>query len=212
MSEILNLTNIYKSYEDEKVLNGINLSLKEGESIAITGHSGSGKSTLLHIIGLLDDKSSGHMSIFNNDVDKLSEIEKNNIRKNYLGFVYQFHYLINELNIFDNIKLPYLLKFNKENNDKIKYVMDRLRILNKSKNYPSELSGGQRQRAAICRAIVTSPKLLIADEPTGNLDSKNANLVKTDLFRLIESEKMSLILSTHDENLANNCGKQLRLN
>lgn len=212
MSEILNLTNIYKSYEDEKVLNGINLSLKEGESIAITGHSGSGKSTLLHIIGLLDDKSSGHMSIFNNDVDKLSEIEKNNIRKNYLGFVYQFHYLINELNIFDNIKLPYLLKFNKENNDKIKYVMDRLGILNKSKNYPSELSGGQRQRAAICRAIVTSPKLLIADEPTGNLDSKNANLVKTDLFRLIESEKMSLILSTHDENLANNCGKQLRLN
>lgn len=212
MNEILSLNNVYKSYENEKVLNGINLSLKEGESVAVTGHSGSGKSTLLHIIGLLDNKSSGQMFIFNNDVDKLSEIEKNNIRKNYLGFIYQFHYLINELNIFDNIKLPYLLKFQKENDDKIKSVMDSLGILNKCNNYPSELSGGQRQRAAICRAIITSPKLLIADEPTGNLDSKNANLVKTDLFKLIESERMSLILSTHDENLANNCEKQLKLN
>lgn len=205
MNKILEINNLVKQYEGNPILDKISLSLEKGSSLAVLGHSGCGKSTLLHLIGLLDTPTSGEIIISGVNINSLSSTEKTKLRKNKIGFIYQFHYLINELTVEENIALACKIKFSTVNKKNVEEVMENLNIITKRNFLPNQLSGGEKQRTAIARALVTKPELILADEPTGNLDKANALLVKKDFFNLIKLSGSSLILSTHDEELAKSC-------
>ena len=205
---VLKCTNIGKSYRDGslnvQVLRNLNLEVKEGEGISIIGSSGSGKSTLLHILGGLDKPSEGKITLMNQDISDMSQRQLGELRNNYLGFVYQFHHLLPEFSALENVMMPLLIgKKNKaeaetQATDMLEKVGLKQRILHR----PSELSGGERQRAAIARALVTRPKCLLADEPTGNLDRKNAQNILDMMMDLKTELNTSLIVVTHDDELA----------
>lgn len=208
---LLEIRDLNKSYGEQKVLCDFSLSVRQGESIAIVGPSGSGKSTLLHIIGLLDTPDSGEIELFGARYKNLNDEKKTKLRRDEIAFVYQFHYLINELTALENITLAYRIKYGCDPEDADLRIMKGLGIYEKMSSYPGQLSGGERQRVAICRALVTSPKLLLADEPTGNLDKTNAAKVRDDFMRIVAERGTTLILSTHDEDLAMHCDRKVLL-
>ncbi|HEX2934858.1 MAG TPA: ABC transporter ATP-binding protein [Bacteroidales bacterium] len=194
-----NLTKIFRTDEVETTaLNQINFEVSEGEFVAIMGPSGCGKSSLLNILGLLDNPSGGKY-IFNGvEVSKFKEKERTNLRKGQIGFVFQSFNLIDELTVYENIELPllYIKMSGSERKQRITEVMERLNIGHRRKHFPQQLSGGQQQRVAIARAVVAAPKLILADEPTGNLDSTNGNEVMKLLSALNESGT-TIVMVTH---------------
>ena len=205
---MIQLDNIKKVFQTEEVetwaLRNISLQVKEGEFVAIMGPSGCGKSTLLNIIGLLNNPTSGSYLLDGKDVSTLKESERTLIRRGMIGFVFQSFNLIDELNVVENIELPllYMGVSGKERRKRAEDVMERVAISHRAKHFPSQLSGGQQQRTAIARAILPHPKLILADEPTGNLDSKNGKEVM-ELLSELHKEGTTIVRVTHSLHDAN---------
>ncbi|MGL1894396.1 MAG: ABC transporter ATP-binding protein [Spirochaetaceae bacterium] len=207
MSSILEVSNVHKLYKSEgenlEVLKDISFSLNSGESLVITGESGCGKSTLLNIIGGLDSASSGIIKSCGYDISGLNEEKLTDYRKKSIGFIFQFHYLLKDFSALENLMLPLLI--NGENRKVAKehalQLIEDVGLTNRKMHFPSQLSGGERQRIAIARALANKPKIILADEPTGNLDEKNSRLVEALLFKLVEDYNKTLILVTHDATL-----------
>ncbi|SHO80703.1 ABC transporter ATP-binding protein [hydrothermal vent metagenome] len=201
---ILSAKNIIHYYEKERVMNDISLDINRGEFISIVGESGSGKSTFLSILSTLLQPTQGEIEILGQDSSKIKNID--NFRRTNIGFIFQFHYLINHLNIYDNISLA----TDKENIKNIKPILELLDIDTLSSRYPNEISGGQRQRVAIARALANNPAIIFADEPTGNLDSKNSQIV-FDKFRDIANKGTTIIVATHNMKLANQANRVITI-
>ena len=201
---MIKLHNIKKIFRTEEIetwaLREVSLEVKEGEFVAIMGPSGCGKSTLLNILGLLDNPTEGSYTLNGRDVSTLKENERTDLRKGVIGFVFQSFNLIDELNVYENIELPllYMKTPARERRQRIKAVMDRMAISHRRKHFPCQLSGGQQQRVAIARAVLANPKLILADEPTGNLDSTNGREVMELLSRL-HREGTTIIMVTHSQ-------------
>ena len=210
---VISCEQISKAYQDGQnqveVLKGVDLALTQGEMLAIVGSSGSGKSTLLHILGTLDTASSGSAKIKNQDVAKLSRSQQAAFRNQNLGFIYQFHHLLMEFSAVENVAMPLLIKglSAKEANVKALDMLDKVGLAHRSSHKPSALSGGERQRVAIARALVTEPALVLADEPTGNLDKQNAIKIYDLINQLNKSLNTSFVVVTHDLELADKLGK-----
>ncbi|MCX6261723.1 MAG: ABC transporter ATP-binding protein [Bacteroidia bacterium] len=205
MIRTINLTKIFRTEEIETTaLNKVTLEIKQGEFVAIMGPSGCGKSTLLNIIGLLDNPTDGEYYFDGREVGKLSERNRTLLRKGNIGFVFQSFNLIDELTVFENIELPliYLKLKSRERRDKVQQVLESMKMGHRKNHFPQQLSGGQQQRVAISRAVVTNPKLILADEPTGNLDSKNG-LEVMNLLTELNKAGTTIVMVTHSlENAA----------
>ncbi|NLV53267.1 MAG: ABC transporter ATP-binding protein [Bacteroidales bacterium] len=205
---MIKLENIKKVFSTEEVetwaLREVNLEVQEGEFVAIMGPSGCGKSTLLNILGLLDNPTEGVYTLNGKDVSTLMENERTEIRKGVIGFVFQSFNLIDELNVYENIELPLLYMETpvKERKERVEAVMDRMAISHRRNHFPSQLSGGQQQRVAIARAVLPNPKIILADEPTGNLDSKNGKEVMN-LLSELHKDGATIIMVTHSQHDAN---------
>ncbi|WP_306350075.1 ABC transporter ATP-binding protein [Flavobacterium sp. '19STA2R22 D10 B1'] len=201
MITIQNLSKVFRTEEIEtKALNEISLQIQQGEFVTIMGASGCGKSTLLNIIGLLDSANGGSYKLLNQEMMGLSEKEKSKSRKQNIGFIFQNFNLIDELSVYDNIELP--LIYNNvspaERKKKVEVIAERLAISHRLKHFPQQLSGGQQQRVAVARALVNEPKIILADEPTGNLDSKNGNEVM-ELLTDLHANGATILMVTHSE-------------
>jgi putative ABC transport system ATP-binding protein len=195
------LTKIFRTEEVETTaLNKVNLHVKEGEYVAVMGPSGCGKSTLLNILGLLDNPSSGSYIFNGTEVANLKERDRTVFRKGNIGFVFQSFNLIDELNVYENVELPliYLKMKASERKKKVEDALERMKITHRAKHFPQQLSGGQQQRVAIARAVVANPRLILADEPTGNLDSKNGIEV-INLLQELNKEGTTIIMVTHSD-------------
>lgn len=204
--EILKVENLRKEYGEgnSKViaLDGVNLEIERGEFVAIVGPSGSGKSTLLHIIGGVDNPDDGKVYIDGNDISKYSSKELSYFRRRKVGLIYQFYNLIQNLTVRHNIELPLKLDKRKINQDEFSDIVKKLGIESKLDSFPSELSGGQQQRVAIARSLIYNPSIILADEPTGNLDRKNSKEI-IEIFKYFNRTlKQTIILITHDEEIA----------
>ena len=201
MIKTINLQKIFKTEEVETwALNNVSIEVKQGEFVAIMGPSGCGKSTLLNIIGLLDNPTSGNYYFDGQEVGHLKEKQRTQVRKGNIGFVFQSFNLIDELNVYENVELPliYLKKKASEKRDLVTSILDRMNISHRVKHFPQQLSGGQQQRVAIARAVVAGPKLILADEPTGNLDSKNGAEVMN-LLTELNQEGTTIVMVTHSQ-------------
>ena len=201
MIKTKSLQKIFKTEEVETwALHDVSLEIHEGEFVAIMGPSGCGKSTLLNILGLLDNPSNGTYELNGVEVSKLSEADRTNLRKGVIGFVFQSFNLIDELNVYENIELPllYMGVPKDERKRRVEEVMARMDISHRVKHFPQQLSGGQQQRVAIARAVVANPKIILADEPTGNLDSKNGKEVM-DLLTQLNKEGTTVVMVTHSQ-------------
>ena len=193
-------------------LHNVSLEIKEGEFVAIMGPSGCGKSTLLNILGLLDNPTNGTYQLNGTDVSKFSEAERTNLRKGVIGFVFQSFNLIDELNVYENIELPllYMGVPKEERKQRVEEAMKRMDIAHRVKHFPQQLSGGQQQRVAIARAVVANPKIILADEPTGNLDSKNGKEVM-DLLTQLNREGTTVVMVTHSQHDAGYATRTINL-
>ncbi|MBR6604351.1 MAG: ABC transporter ATP-binding protein [Prevotella sp.] len=201
MIQLENIKKVFRTEEVETVaLAGITMKVEEGEFVAIMGPSGCGKSTLLNILGLLDNPTEGTYNLAGTEVGSLKESERTMVRKGQIGFVFQSFNLIDELNVEQNVELPlkYLGVPKKERQERVVEMLRRMGISHRSKHYPNQLSGGQQQRVAIARAVVTKPKLILADEPTGNLDSKNGFEVM-ELLKQLNDEGTTIVMVTHSQ-------------
>lgn len=201
MIKMRDVTKYYSSgFVKTFVLRDINLDIKEGEFVTVMGPSGAGKSTLLHILGMLDTQSSGEYSFYDKEIHRLNERQRSDIHKNYIGFVFQSYHLIDDLTVYENLETPLLYKKVKgsERKSRVCDMLDQFNIVGKQKLFPNQLSGGQQQRVAIARAIITEPKLILADEPTGNLNSKEGEEVM-DLFSELNKSGTTIIQVTHSE-------------
>lgn len=213
---MIQLTDIKKVFSTETVetwaLRNVSLEVREGEFVAIMGPSGCGKSTLLNILGLLDTPTEGTYTLGGRDVSKLSENDRTTIRKGVIGFVFQSFNLIDELNVYENIELPLLYMGipAKERKQRVEQVMDRMAITHRRGHFPSQLSGGQQQRVAIARAVLSNPKIILADEPTGNLDSVNGKEVMT-LLKELHQEGTTIIMVTHSQHDASYADRVINL-
>ncbi len=213
---MIKLDNITKIYSTEEVqttsLNGVSLEIKEGEFVAIMGPSGCGKSTLLNIIGLIDTPTTGTYLLNGKDVSTLTENERTDIRKGVIGFVFQSFNLIDELNVNENVELPllYMGVPAKERKERVLEVLRRMNMSQRGKHFPSQLSGGQQQRVAIARAVIGNPKIILADEPTGNLDSKNG-LEVMELLSQLNAEGTTIIMVTHSQHDATYANRIINL-
>ncbi len=201
MITIKNLSKIFQTEEVEtKALNEVSITINQGDFVTIMGASGSGKSTLLNIVGLLDSASSGSYHLLNQEMVGLKENQRSKTRKENIGFVFQNFNLIDELSVYDNIELP--LIYNNiaaaERKQKIEKMAERLGISHRLKHYPQQLSGGQQQRVAVARALINDPKIILADEPTGNLDSKNGNEVM-ELLTDLHAQGATILMVTHSD-------------
>ena len=214
MTALLTCTNISKTYQDGKlqntVLKGVDLIVNEGEFLAIVGSSGSGKSTLLHIMGALDNPSEGTVVYQGKDINLLSDNQQAKWRNQQLGFVYQFHHLLSEFSALENVAMPLLIAGEKISiaTQKATDMLIKVGLEHRVKHKPSELSGGERQRVAIARALINSPKLVLADEPTGNLDAKSAESIYQLLKTLNEELGTAFVVVTHDQSLAEKLDRQ----
>ncbi len=197
-----------------EILKDINLEILPGEKIAFLGSSGSGKTTLLSILAGLDSDYTGEVRLFGKLLSDLNEDERANLRKNRVGFLFQNFLLIPELNVLENVLLPIEIggKLNSDFENKAKLLIDKVGLSNRIKAYPNTLSGGEQQRVALARAFINDPEILFVDEPTGSLDEKNGSVVTDLLFQLNEKFKTTVILVTHDLNLAKQCDRILQLN
>lgn len=201
MIKIENLSKIFRTEEVEtKALSEISIEIKQGEFVTIMGASGCGKSTLLNIVGLLDNASGGSYKLLSQEINGLKETERSKIRKENIGFVFQNFNLIDELSVYDNIELPLIYNNvpSAERKKKVEAIAERLAISHRLKHFPQQLSGGQQQRAAVARALVNDPKIILADEPTGNLDSKNGNEVM-ELLTDLHANGATILMVTHSD-------------
>ena len=213
MIKVQNLTKIFRTEDIETLaLDGVSFTINDGEFVAVMGPSGCGKSTLLNILGLLDNPTSGSYELLGQEVGKLKERERTKFRKGNIGFVFQSFNLIDELNVYENIELPlrYLNISASERKERVTAMMKRMAITHRSKHFPQQLSGGQQQRVAIARAVVANPKLILADEPTGNLDSKNGKEVM-DLLTELHDEVTTIVMVTHSQRDAGYAGRVIDL-
>lgn len=218
MTAILTATNINKVYNEGKistqVLTGLDLQIQAGERIAIVGTSGSGKSTLLHILGGLDTPTSGEVWLHGKCLNQLNETQRGQMRNQYLGFVYQFHHLLPEFSALENVAMPLLMRDDVgigSARQQAQDLLTKVGLEHRLEHRPGELSGGERQRVAIARALVTKPSLILADEPTGNLDYDNAQSVFELLSELQHTMQTALLMVTHDRSLARLADRQLLL-
>ncbi len=204
MSNIVEIKNLTKSYEkgNIKALNGIDLSIEEGEFVSIIGPSGSGKSTLLNMLGALDTPDSGSINVAGFDLKENKHLNK--FRADEIGFVFQLHNLIPNLSVVENVEIPMFTKDwnSKKMRERVLYLLDIVGLKDKSKMLPNKLSGGERQRVAIARALANEPSIILADEPTGSLDSKTSNKILKQLDKLHNEENVTLIMVTHDMDVA----------
>ena len=201
MITVTNLSKIFRTEEIETTaLNGVSFEIKDGEFVAIMGPSGCGKSTLLNILGLLDNPTDGSYQLLGQEVGKLKEKDRTKFRKGNIGFVFQSFNLIDELNVYENVELPlkYLNISSSERKARVTEMLKRMNISHRAQHFPQQLSGGQQQRVAIARAVVSNPKLILADEPTGNLDSKNGKKVM-DLLTELNQEGTTIVMVTHSQ-------------
>ena len=199
MIKVTELSKVFRTEEIETTaLNGVSFEIKKGEFVAIMGPSGCGKSTLLNILGLLDNPSSGSYELMGQEVAQLKERDRTKFRKGNIGFVFQSFNLIDELNVFENVELPlkYLNMSASERKQRVTAMLKRMNISHRAQHFPQQLSGGQQQRVAIARAVISNPNLVLADEPTGNLDSKNGKEVM-DLLTELNSEGTTIVMVTH---------------
>ena len=212
---ILSLDNVAKSYQqghsDIKVLKQLNLTVNKGETVAILGHSGAGKSTLLSLIAGLDHPTSGSVNICKQEVSSLSEADLTKFRRDHLGIVFQQFHLISSLTALENVKLPIDILQQENSHEKAQKALEQVGLGHRHDHLPRQLSGGESQRVAIARAFVVEPDVLLADEPSGNLDSENGDKVMDLLFDLVEKKQMTMILVTHNKALADRCQKQYYL-
>ncbi|MES2064814.1 MAG: ABC transporter ATP-binding protein [Bacteroidota bacterium] len=214
---MIKLNNIQKVYRTDTIetlaLNGINLEIAEGEFLSIMGPSGCGKSTLLNIMGLLDEPSKGNISIAGQTTDRFNDKQLAKFRNQKLGFIFQSYHLIGDLQVIDNVELPLLYRDTtaKERRRLATEALEKVGLSNRLKHFPKQLSGGQRQRVAIARAIVGNPQIILADEPTGNLDSAMGNEIMEILLQLNRNEGTTIVMVTHDENMAQKTHRLVRL-
>ncbi len=213
MIKAINLTKVFRTESVETTaLNGVNLEINEGEFLAIMGPSGCGKSTLLNLLGLLDNPTDGELWFLEEEVSRYTENNRTDLRNGNLGFVFQSFNLIDELTVFENVELPLLYAgvSEKERVERVNSALDRMQIAHRSEHFPQQLSGGQQQRVAIARAIVTNPHIVLADEPTGNLDSVNGNEVMS-LLTELNREGTTVVMVTHSEENARMAGRLIRM-
>jgi putative ABC transport system ATP-binding protein len=213
MIKIENLSKSFRTTEVETIaLNNVSLEVGKKEFVAIMGPSGCGKSTLLNILGLLDNPSSGNYYLDGKEVGHLKEKDRTRVRKGNIGFVFQSFNLIDELNVFENVELPltYLNIPADERKRRVNEILSRMNISHRAKHYPQQLSGGQQQRVAIARAVVSNPKIILADEPTGNLDSKNGQEVM-ELLTELNKEGTTIVMVTHSQRDAGFAGRTVHL-
>lgn len=201
---VLSAKNIIKSYGDVKVLKGINLDVYRKEIISIVGASGAGKSTLLHILGTLENEDSGSLMIDSNEIKNLNKIDIASFRNSTIGFVFQFHNLLPEFNAFENVMMPALIggKDTQATKDYANELFDILSIVDRKNHKPSQLSGGEQQRVAVARALINKPQIIFADEPSGNLDSSNAEELHNLFFKLRDELDQTFVIVTHNDHLA----------
>ncbi len=213
MIQTKELVKIFRTDEVETTaLNKVDLEVNSGEFVAVMGPSGCGKSTLLNIIGLLDNPSAGELYFDGTEVSRYKERQRTNLRKGNIGFVFQSFNLIDELTVYENVELPllYMNVSSSERKQKVNAVLDRMKIAHRKKHFPQQLSGGQQQRVAISRAVVTNPKLILADEPTGNLDSANGEEVMN-LLTELNKEGTTIIMVTHSPSDADKAHRIVQL-
>jgi putative ABC transport system ATP-binding protein len=213
MIQLENIEKIYQAGDIETLaINDVSLKINQGDFVSIMGPSGCGKSTLLNILGLLDNPDRGNLYFNNEEISRKSEVKKASIRKNNIGFIFQNFNLIDELSVFENVELPLIYSGISltERKNKVNEVLDKVQMGHRKNHFPQQLSGGQQQRVAIARAIVSNPKLLLVDEPTGNLDSKNGNEVMKLITQLNESGT-TVLMVTHSEHDARFGQKIIRM-
>jgi putative ABC transport system ATP-binding protein len=213
MIKTSDLVKIFRTHDVETTaLNKVNISVDKGEFVAVLGPSGCGKSTLMNILGLLDNPTSGHYYFNGEETADYNETQRTNLRKGNIGFVFQSFNLIEELTVFENVELPllYMKVSAGERLKKVNEVLERMKITHRKKHFPQQLSGGQQQRVSIARAAVTNPQLILADEPTGNLDSVNGDEVMT-LLTELNTDGITLVLATHSPSDADRAHRIVRL-
>ena len=216
-NKAITLNNISKSYyqadKEISVLKNINFEVGEGEIVSITGPSGSGKTTLLNIIALIDSLDLGKLNVFGEDLSNLSEKEKSVFRKNNFGFIYQSNNLFEDFSAIENVALPLILSGYNKNDayNQSEDILIKFGLLDRKTHFPNALSGGEQQRVAIARAIVNKPRIVIADEPTGNLDKDNSLIIFDYLMKYVNSEKLTVVMATHNNELASKCNKEIKL-
>lgn len=217
MSNLLQCHNVCKTYHegafDTQVLKGVSFDMYKGELASIIGSSGSGKSTLLHILGALDEATEGHVSFLDRDLSKLSSNKQAKLRNQHLGFVYQFHHLLSDFSAVENVAMPLLIGgVNvKQAKQSAQALLDKVGLSHRLEHRPSEMSGGERQRVAIARALVNNPALVLADEPTGNLDHKTALSIYDLMRELNQESQTAFLVVTHDGELAGKMDRQLHM-
>ncbi len=208
MSIVLQCENLSKAFDSGParvdVLKNINFNVEQKSRVAIIGASGSGKSTLMHLLGGLDVPNSGTVTVCGEDMSTLSDAARGKLRNQSLGFIYQFHHLLPEFTALENVAMPLLLRDGSisDAEEQAKEILSKVGLSNRVLHKPTELSGGERQRVAIARALVTNPKVILADEPTGNLDSKNAMQVQNEMLELNEELDTAIVIVTHDSRIA----------
>jgi lipoprotein-releasing system ATP-binding protein len=210
---ILEATNIYKKYGALDVLKGVSLQVKKGEIVSLVGPSGAGKSTFLHILGTLDKPDSGIVKIGDGEVFKQSEKALSAFRNKYIGFIFQFHHLLPEFTAVENICIPAFIagKNTKESEERAKDLLAMLNLSHRAEHKPSELSGGEQQRVAVARALINNPALIMADEPSGNLDTNNARELHKLFFDLRDKLNQTFIIVTHNEELADMADRKIQM-
>lgn len=217
MNKIITCENINLSFSDvgvkTTILKNLNLTVAEGESVAIIGASGSGKSCLLNLIGGIDNSHTGLIKLINQNLTKLTETKRCQLRNKHLGFIYQFHHLLGEFTALENVMMPLLIRGDSAKTAKIKAsaLLTKINLHTRMNHKPSELSGGERQRVSICRALITKPSCILADEPTGNLDEQNSLDAFEMMLELKNEQNSALLIVTHDNELAKKMDRVLTL-
>ncbi|WP_438969729.1 ABC transporter ATP-binding protein [Methylophaga sp.] len=210
--KVTNLTHtVTANTGDLTILQNINMDIKEGESVAIVGASGSGKSTLLGLLAGLDLNTSGEITLYDHVFSDMDEEDRALMRGQYVGFIFQSFHLLPSLQAVENVMLPSELKGDKNARKTAETLLDKVGLSHRLTHYPNQLSGGEQQRVAIARAFASSPKILFADEPTGNLDEGNGKIIIDQLFELNQSQGTTLVMVTHDNELAKKCDRQLTM-